>query len=110
MLIVGLFFFYACNEKLVDNPVANKAPITKVFLNPDSTVTQQQSTIKLYWSGDDPDGFIVGYYLSWDGINWSFTVENDSLFELQIGAVDTTFLFKQNAMPWQASVHNMILK
>ena len=98
LLIVGLFFIYACNEKLVDNPVANKAPITKVFLNPDSTVTQQQSTIKLYWSGDDPDGFIVGYYLSWDGINWSFTAENDSLFELQIGAVDTTFLFKVSAV------------
>jgi len=98
LIFVGLFFFYACNEKLVDNPVANKAPLTKVFLNPDSTVSQQQSTIKLYWSGDDPDGFIVGYYLSWDGINWSFTVKNDSLFALQIGAVDTIFSFKVSAV------------
>jgi len=98
LLLVGLFFFYACNEKLVDSPVANKAPITKVFLNPDSTVSQQQSTIKLHWSGDDPDGFVVGYYFSWDGIHWSFTSSNDSLFSLQIGAVDTIFSFKVSAV------------
>jgi len=98
LLLTGLFFFYACNEKLVDNPVANKAPITKVFLNPDSIVSQQQSTIKLYWSGDDPDGFIVGYYISWNGTDWSFTVKNDSLFALQIGVVDTIFSFKVSAV------------
>ncbi|MFA6979753.1 MAG: hypothetical protein WC209_10555 [Ignavibacteriaceae bacterium] len=98
LVFVGLFFFYACNEKLVDNPVANKAPLTKVFLNPDSTISQQQSTIKLHWSGDDPDGFVVGYYISWDGTNWSFTSKNDSLFNLQIGAVDTIFSFKVSAV------------
>ena len=96
--LVGMVFFYACKEKLVDAPVTNKAPVTKVFLNPDSTVSQQQSTIKLYWSGDDPDGFVVGYYISWNGTNWAFTSKNDSLFSLQIGVVDTTFSFKVSAV------------
>jgi len=96
--LAGLFFFYACNEKLVDNPVSNKAPFTKIFLHPDSTISQQQSTIKLYWSGDDPDGFVVGFYFSWDGVHWTFTAKNDSLFALQIGAVDTIFSFKVSAV------------
>jgi len=98
VVLLGMIFISACNEKITDSPIANKAPITKVFLIPDSTVSQQQSTIKLHWSGDDPDGFVVGYYISWNGHDWTFTPKNDSLFALQIGAVDTTFNFKVSAV------------
>lgn len=46
------------------------------------------------WWGDDPDGLVVGFYFSWDGVNWGFTTRNDSVFALQIGVKDTTYLFR----------------
>jgi hypothetical protein len=48
----------------------------------------------LYWSGDAPDGQLIGFYISWDGVKWTFTTKNDSLFSLQIGAVDSIFSFR----------------
>jgi hypothetical protein len=98
ILLAGLTAFYACKDKMVDNPNANRPPTTKIFLNPDSTISLQQSKIHLYWSGDDPDGQVIGYYVSWDGVHWSFTTRNDSLFSLQIGAVDTIFAFRVAAV------------
>jgi hypothetical protein len=98
LLLVGLTAFYACKDKLVDNPLSNKPPTTKIFLNPDSVLSKQQSNIHLYWSGDDPDGTVIGFYFSWNGINWTFTTKNDSLFSLQIGAVDTIFSFRVSAV------------
>jgi len=98
LLLAGLTAFFACKDKVVDNPLANKPPTTKIFLSPDSSVSQQQSKIHLYWTGDDPDGQIVGYYFSWDGVNWTFTSKNDSLFSLQIGAVNATFTFRVSAV------------
>jgi len=98
LLLVGLTAFYACKDKVVDNPLANKPPTTKIFLNPDSSVSLQQSKIHLYWSGDDPDGTVIGFYFSWDGTHWTFTTKNDSLFSLKIGAVDTIFSFRVEAV------------
>src|ERR1017187_10241561 len=94
LLLVGLTTFYACKDKIVDNPLANKPPTTKIFLSPDSTMSKQQSNIHLYWTGDDPDGTVMGFYFSWDGVHWTFTTKNDSLFSLQIGAVDTIYSFR----------------
>jgi hypothetical protein len=96
LLFVGLTAFYACKDKLVDNPLVNKPPTTKIFL--DTVTTLQQSKIHLYWTGDDPEGTVMGFYFSWDGVNWAFTTKNDSLFSLQIGAVDTIFSFRVSAV------------
>jgi hypothetical protein len=96
LLLAGLTAFYACKDKLVDNPLVNKPPTTKIFL--DTVTTLQQSKIHLYWTGDDPDGTVMGFYFSWDGVNWAFTTKNDSLFSLQIGAVDTLFSFRISAV------------
>jgi|CZKP01.1.fsa_nt_gi hypothetical protein len=98
LLLVGLTTFYACKDKIVDNPLANKPPTTKIFLSPDSTMSKQQSNIHLYWTGDDPDGTVMGFYFSWDGVHWTFTTKNDSLFSLQIGAVDTIYSFRVAAV------------
>jgi len=98
LLLAGLTAFYACKDKVVDNPLANQPPTTKVFLHPDSIVSQQQSQIHLYWSGDAPAGQIIGYYFSWDGVHWTFTSKNDSLFSLQIGAVNSNFTFRVSAV------------
>jgi hypothetical protein len=101
LLLVGLTAFYACKDKLVDNPLTNKPPTTKIFLNPDSnkTVSQQPSNIHLYWSGDDPDGTVLGFYFKWDDdTSWTFTTKNDSLFLLQVGAVNRSFTVKVAAV------------
>lgn len=87
-----------CFDDLTDNPIGNRPPKTGIFLFPDSTVTRQPSKIKLAWWGDDPDGLVVGYYFTWDGVNWTFTNKNDSLFALQIGTVDTIYEFKVAAV------------
>lgn len=97
ILFFTAIIFYSCYEALVNNPSGNIPPETKLFLYPDSTLSSQPSKINLHWSGDDPDGFVVGFYFTWDGINWSFTAKNDSLFALQIGVVDTTYAFKVSA-------------
>ncbi|NUN08718.1 MAG: hypothetical protein HUU54_06025 [Ignavibacteriaceae bacterium] len=84
----------SCTDELVDNPVSNLPPDTGLFLVPDTTISQQPSKLQMHWWGDDPDGLVIGYYISWDNTNWGFTTRNDSLFALQIGASDTTYPFQ----------------
>ncbi len=94
ILILFSVIFLSCYEKLTDNPIGNLAPNTYTFLYPDSSISGQPSRLSVHWSGDDPDGFVIGFYFTWDGINWTFTDQNDSLFALQIGAVDTNYIFQ----------------
>jgi hypothetical protein len=93
-----LVLLNSCYDEMPNNPIPNKAPVTKIFLKPDSGISNQPSKINLHWSGDDPDGLVIGYYFSFDGVNWTFTTKNDSSFELKIGAVDTTFNFLVSAV------------
>jgi len=96
--LVLLFSLVSCYDEMPNNPVANQPPTTKIFLQPDESITQQPSKIRLHWTGDDPDGIVIGFYFSFDGVHWAFTAKNDSLFELKIGAVDTTFDFRISAV------------
>lgn len=99
-----LFVFFilinlvSCKENITDNPIGNIPPETGLFLYPDSEVSKQPSRLTLSWWGDDPDGLIIGYYYSWDGINWSFTDKNSINFSLQIGAADTVYKFRVSAV------------
>jgi len=98
---LGLFLSFvlvSCYEEIPNNPVRNKPPTTKIFLEPDSSISKQPSKINIHWTGDDPDGMILGFYFSFDGISWTFTTKNDSLFELKIGAVDTIYNFRVAAV------------
>lgn len=92
------FLFSSCFKDMVNNPVGNQPPKTGIFLYPDSSISRQPSKIDVHWWGDDPDGFIVGYYFSWDGKHWNFTQSNDSLFALQIGVTDTNYTFQVSAV------------
>ena len=91
---------YTCTEDFPDNPIGNLPPDTGLFLYPDSSVSQQPSQLKVSWWGDDPDGTVLGYYIKWQGINysWSFTTSNDSIFSLPIGTSDTTYNFLVSAV------------
>ncbi|MGA9295526.1 MAG: hypothetical protein WBV81_23245 [Ignavibacteriaceae bacterium] len=88
------FFSSSCFKDVADNPKGNQPPHTGVFLYPDSSISSQPSKINIHWWGDDPDGFVTGYYFTWNGKDWSFTKSNDSLFALKIGVVDTNYLFQ----------------
>ncbi|MEN3040291.1 MAG: hypothetical protein ABDH66_01960 [Bacteroidia bacterium] len=70
----------ACRKK--DNPVPPQPPIARFFL--DSIGLEQEnrlpSRFSLRWSGDDPDGFVVGYELRINGGPWNFTTVQESTF------------------------------
>lgn len=93
-ILTSSVLFYSCKDAITGSAAANVPPNTRLFLYPDSDISKQPSRLKVHWWGDDPDGLIVGYYFSWDGANWSFTSKNDSLFALQIGANDTSYIFR----------------
>lgn len=94
LTFILLFVIQGCEEKLTDAPLGNKPPKTGVFLYPDSTISSQPSRLKISWWGDDPDGLVIGYYFTWDNVNWHFTTSNDSTFSLQVGEADTNYVFK----------------
>lgn len=100
LFFIIIFCFSSCYEDLTNNPVGNKAPNTYLFLHPDNTISQQPSRLKVSWSGDDPDGTILGFYFKWEGIDsgWTFTIGNDSLFSLPIGSADTSYSFLVSAV------------
>jgi hypothetical protein len=60
-------------------------------LFPDSTISPQKTKIKITWWGDDPDGLVTGFFISFDSTNWSYTTSNDSTFLLAINGSDSTF-------------------
>jgi hypothetical protein len=101
LLSVSIFIcvlVISCTEDQVSNPAGNQPPNTGLSLYPDSTILPQQSRLTIHWWGDDPDGTVLGYYFSWDNVNWTFTASNDSLFSLQIGVSDTIYTFRVSAV------------
>ncbi len=100
-LITGTLFIAlmsSCYEDLSNNPVANKPPKTYISVFADSTISQQQSSVRLHWWADDPDGLVIGYFISIDGIKWKFTSKNDSLLSFTILGTDTSYLFRVAAV------------
>ena len=48
-------------------PVGNLPPVTHLFLYPDSMgLDTSASVLEVHWWGEDPDGWVVGYFLQWD--------------------------------------------
>ena len=98
LAFISVSLLISCSESISDNPLENIEPNTFLFIYPneDTEINQQKSRIRIHWWGDDPDGIVFGYYYIWEGLNeqWTFTTENDIVFSLPIGTVDTTFNFK----------------
>ncbi len=101
LILVGII---SCSEDKGSNPLnGNQPPNTGLFLYPDSTITPQQTRLKVHWWGDDPDGVVIGYYFTWDNTHWTFTPSNDSLFALKIGAKDTIYTFRVSAVDYEGN-------
>jgi hypothetical protein len=103
IIVLGFIFVQSCTE-VPNQPVGNQPPHTFLSLFPDSTISPHSTSLKITWWGDDPDGFVAGYYFSFDSLNWNFTTKNDSTFQLIIGGQDSTFHF------WVAAVDNKGLR
>jgi hypothetical protein len=93
-----LFLIASCKEELTDNPLTNKPPKSFISIFPDTSISQQQSRLKLNWWGDDPDGLVIGYFITWDNVKWYFTTKNDSTISFPIKGADTTLTFKVSAV------------
>ena len=95
-VIAGIILIYSCTNP-VTNPIADKPPVTHLTLYPDSIIAPGSTLKKISWWGDDTDGFVVGYYFSFDTLKpvnqWSFTTKNDSTFMLSMTGTDSTFRF-----------------
>ncbi len=93
-----------CSDHFPNQPLPNQPPNTFLTLMPDSTLQSTPSQQHFHWWGVDPDGFVKGYYVSFDSLHWTFTMRNDSLIGLKLNTFDTTYLFLVAAVDDQGSV------
>ena len=87
-------FFWACDK---GEALPNQAPDTKIFVDEIklSGDDRLNSFVRLHWLGEDLDGYVAGYELSFDSQNWFYTTQTDSLFrlDLPLGADSTDIDF-----------------
>ena len=94
--VVALLASCAKDPLLVDR---NRPPHTFLVAAPlDSTITHPAATgvsysyrVHLYWRGEDPDGYVVGFLWAFDDSSaghYHFTTKTDSIFDLTVN--DTT--------------------
>ncbi|MEL6253206.1 MAG: hypothetical protein AAFR87_14440 [Bacteroidota bacterium] len=83
LLILLPIVLVACEE---GTPFANMAPDTKIFLDEIKLEGDNRlnSVLTLHWIGEDQDGYVTGYELSFDNLSWSFTERTDSTFRFDI--------------------------
>ena len=99
-VVISCLYLGSCSDP-VNTPVTEQAPNTYLTLFPDSIIAPGSTSKRISWWGDSPQGFVVGYRISFDGINWGFTTKQDSTFFLSITGTDSTFRF------YVAAVDNM---
>lgn len=83
--------FFGCKRTLEKNE--NLEPNT--IITPESiNLTGEDrlnSVVFLSWFGSDKDGYVEGYEISLDNINWVYTTQNDSVFSFTLAeGSDTT--------------------
>lgn len=89
VLVAGL----GCSKEFSNEPIPNSPPETYLFLEPDSVMQRTTSQQHLRWWGADGDGFVRGFYISFDSVQWGYTPRNDSLMALRLNSTDTTYRF-----------------
>lgn len=80
----------ACEEGQL---LENLPPDTQLFLTEIklSGPDRLNSVLDIAWSGEDQDGYVKGYELSFDQISWQFVTTQDSTFRFDISpGSDTT--------------------
>jgi len=102
VIIFCIIGFITCEKNHPSNPYDNLAPETTIFIQSTDTLNYTQSVQKISWDGRDPDGFVVGFYYTWqetpDENDWIFTNERSLTFPLVITGSDTLYTFQIKAM------------
>lgn len=110
-------FFSACSDRVTDAPKENQPPETRLFLLPDNDLATSTSRQILHWSGDDPDGRVVGFVHTFNnqapeitawklGASdpfWTFTESHKDTFSLRFSGNDTVFVFRVKAVDDQGA-------
>ncbi|MBK6507130.1 MAG: hypothetical protein IPG02_16090 [Ignavibacteria bacterium] len=102
-VLLILSFLFSCEDP-TSGKIENLAPQTYLSIFPDSTIAPGSTLITIRWWGDDPDGFITGYRVSFDSVNWGYITDNDSTFALSINGSDSTFRFFVSAVDDQGLI------
>ncbi|MBI3233611.1 MAG: hypothetical protein HYZ42_06150 [Bacteroidetes bacterium] len=92
LLITGIIS--SCKKNDFDNDKnINKTPKTYMVVDTIDRLGSNRfnSQIKVQWWGNDEDGYIKGYKISTDLINWTFTTKQDSIFNIIIPSGKDTF-------------------
>ena len=84
--ILGFTLLIGCKKDYSGDNNLRKTPET--FFTVDTIIRDGEnrfpSVVTLQWWGNDEDGFIVGYEVSFDQIDWTFTTRQDSTFRLNL--------------------------
>jgi len=88
---------FSCSDP-TSGTIDNLPPESYLSIFPDSIIAPGSTLKKINWWGDDPDGLVKGFRISFDSVNWGYTTKNDSSFLLSINGNDSTFRF------WVAAV------
>lgn len=102
-VLLVLLFSFSCDDP-TSGKIENLPPQTYLSIFPDSTIAPGSTLITIRWWGDDPDGFISGFRVSFDSANWGYTTNNDSTFALSINGSDSTFRFFVSAVDDQGLI------
>lgn len=91
--ILGMVLLTSIISCTKGDPNANQAPETEISVKEInlSGDNRLNSTVRLNWFGTDKDGYVVGFEISFDNQNWTYTTLLDSTFSFSIPAgQDTT--------------------
>ncbi|MEM7373584.1 MAG: hypothetical protein AAF587_33480 [Bacteroidota bacterium] len=90
-IISGIvLLLWACDKGEL---LPNQPPETKIFLEDIQLAGADRlnSFVQLHWSGEDVDGYVAAYELSFDAQIWTLTSNTDSVFQLPLAVgQDTT--------------------
>ena len=113
---IGLFTSCAKSPLLVDR---NRPPRTFLVAAPiDSTISHPAATgvsysyrVHLYWRGEDPDGYVVGFLWAFDDSSaghFRFTTKTDSIFDLTVN--DSTDITGGSTLIGSTRFHTFYIK
>ena len=91
--IVVTFFLASCSKKPREEIVPNIPPETYIYV--EGRVDTVPARVILHWYGNDPDGYVVGYYYNWDNDSDTvFTTANYDTFSLSSAGSVQVHVFK----------------
>lgn len=97
-----LLLLLSCEDHITGDLNKNLPPETTVFIQSSDTLNYTQSIQKIHWDGSDPDGFVTGFYYTFEenpaDEDWEWTTKRTKTFPLKITGEDTVYLFQVKAV------------